>query len=88
MEKLPYYCYIDVFKKYAEKLPYYVGNCDVFIDNNEFKKVMDSFIFQSLETNSVLKKSKLRFRDVPDAKEKVDAYFSNLFNSKFGFYPV
>ncbi|MEK7069770.1 MAG: N-6 DNA methylase, partial [Patescibacteria group bacterium] len=29
MEKLPYYCYIDVFKQYADRMPYFIGNCDV-----------------------------------------------------------
>ncbi|MDR0676968.1 MAG: SAM-dependent methyltransferase, partial [Elusimicrobiota bacterium] len=38
-EKLPYYIYVDCFKKYAiEHVPYYFGNCDVFIDYDKFKK--------------------------------------------------
>jgi hypothetical protein len=53
-DKLHYYCYVDCFKKYAiDKLPYYLGNCDVFIDNEKFLKVKDSFI---KEEKDIIKK--------------------------------
>ena len=43
-ENLKYYCYIHHFKKFALNLPYYFGNLDVFIDNDEFLKISDEFL--------------------------------------------
>lgn len=83
LEKLPYYCYIDIFKQYTDKMPYFIGNCDVIIDNEKFKKIKQCFVYQSIHTNPVLK-NKLRFREIPDAKLKIDIYFKELIESKFG----
>lgn len=83
MEKLPYYCYIDVFKQYTHRMPYFIGNCDVIIDNEKFNEIKECFISQSVHTNPVLK-NKLRFREIPDAKLKIDNYFRELLESKFG----
>jgi len=77
MDKLPYYCYIDIFKQYIDKMPYFIGNCDVIIDNEEFLKIRECFIYQSLRTNPILN-NKMKFRDVPDAKLKIDNYFRIL----------
>ena len=49
-ENLKYYCYIHHFKKFASNLPYYFGNLDVFIDNDEFLKISDEFL--DLNTSS------------------------------------
>ena len=43
-ENLKYYCYIYHFKQFANKLPYYFGNLDIFIDNVEFLKIADLFL--------------------------------------------
>ena len=83
MDKLPYYCYIDVFKKYADKMPYFIGNCDIIIDNEKFNKIKECFIAQSVSTNPVLKK-RFKFREVPNAKLKIDNYFKELLGSKLG----
>ena len=83
MEKLPYYCYIDIFKQYTDKMPYFIGNCDVIIDNEKFGKIKECFIAQSVHTNPVLK-NKFRFREIPDAKLKIDNYFRELLEGKFG----
>ena len=83
MEKLPYYCYIDIFKQYADKMPYFIGNCDVIIDNEKFNEIKECFISQSVHTNPILK-NKFRFREIPDAKLKIDNYFRELLESKFG----
>lgn len=83
MEKLPYYCYIDVFKQYAGKMPYFIGNCDVIIDDDKFNKIKECFIDQSVHTNPVLK-NKFNFRKIPDAKLKIDNYFKELLGSKLG----
>ncbi len=83
MEKLPYYCYIDIFKQYTDRMPYFIGNCDVIIDNEKFGKIKECFIAQSVHTNPILK-NKFKFREVPDAKLKIDTYFRELLESKFG----
>ncbi len=77
MDKLPYYCYVDVFKKYAEKLPYYLGNCDIIINQEEFEKIKECFISESVHNNPVLKKT-FRFHDVPNATIKIENYFNKL----------
>lgn len=83
MEKLPYYCYIDVFKQYTDKMPYFIGNCDVIIDNEKFNKIKECFIAQSVHTNPILK-NKFKFREIPNAKLKIDNYFKELLGSKLG----
>jgi len=83
MEKLPYYCYIDVFKQYADKMPYFIGNCDIIIDNKKFNDIKECFIAQSVHTNPVLK-NKFKFRKIPNAKIKIENYFKELLGSKLG----
>jgi len=83
MEKLPYYCYIDVFKQYADKMPYFIGNCDIIIDNEKFNAIKECFIAQSIHTNPILK-NKFKFREIPNAKLKIDSYFRELLGSKLG----
>jgi hypothetical protein len=83
MEKLPYYCYIDVFKQYADKMPYFIGNCDVIIDNEKFDAIKECFIDQSVHSNPILK-DKFKFRKIPDAKIKIENYFRELLGSKLG----
>ncbi|MCX6718714.1 MAG: N-6 DNA methylase [Candidatus Staskawiczbacteria bacterium] len=83
MEKLPYYCYIDVFKQYADKMPYFIGNCDVIIDNKKFNEIKECFIAQSVHTNPILK-NKFKFREIPNAKLKIENYFKELLGAKFG----
>lgn len=83
MEKLPYYCYIDVFKQYAHKMPYFIGNCDIIIDDEKFNRIKECFIDQSIHTNPVLK-NKFNFKKIPDAKQKIDNYFKELLGSKLG----
>ena len=83
MENLPYYCYIDVFKQYADKMPYFIGNCDVIIDNEKFNKIKECFIAQSVHTNPILK-NKFKFREIPNAKLKIENYFKELLGNKLG----
>lgn len=37
-DSIQYYYYIHHFKKFADKLPYYFGNLDIFINHEEFLK--------------------------------------------------
>lgn len=82
LEKLPYYCYVDIFKQYIDKMPYYIGNCDVFIDNDEFLKIKECFMYQSITTNQFLKN--IKFKEVADAKVKIDKYFIDIINKRLG----
>ena len=43
-ENLHYYQYVDIFKKYIKHIPYYLGNSDVFIDNDYFIENKNVFI--------------------------------------------
>ena len=76
-DNFKYYCYIDVFKEYCDKIPYYMGNLDIIINNNEFLKISDSFIQYSL--------NKHKFLNFP-IKEKIENYevhIKNYFNNLF-----
>jgi len=77
--KFAYYCYVDVFKDYIEKLPYYMGNCDVFIDNGEFNKIKDVFVTKSVEKHPWLK-NKIAFH-YDNNYTLIDNYFENLFKA-------
>lgn len=83
MDKLPYYCYIDIFKQYADRMPYFLGNCDVIIDNEKFNEIKECFVAQSVWANPILR-NKFTFKKIPDAKPKIDNYFRELFGSKLG----
>ena len=76
--KISYYCYVDVFKRYIAQLPYYYGNFDVFIDNNEFQKIKDVFITNSIERHPWLKEKNIVY-SYDNNYELIDNYFKNLF---------
>ncbi|MGL5255286.1 MAG: SAM-dependent methyltransferase [Brevinema sp.] len=79
LEKLPYYCYIDVFKTFISQLPYHFGNCDVFLDHEEFLKIADCFVLDSLTRHPWLPVSPKADKEYSD---KIVAYFNKLFKSK------
>ena len=43
-ENLKYYVYIHFFKAYCGALPYFLGNLDIFIDNEAFLKIENEFL--------------------------------------------
>lgn len=45
--KYSLYCYVDVFKKIIPHIPYYLGNCDIPIDYNQFKNIEEYFVYSS-----------------------------------------
>ncbi len=77
--KFEYYCYVDVFKRYIEKLPYYYGNIDVFIDNEKFKPIKDVFMTNSVERYPWLKSKGIKYTHNNDYS-LIDNYFSELFD--------
>ena len=53
-EQLPYYHYVNLFKIYANNLPFWFSNLDVFIDNDFFQKHINDFI-ESSESGEISK---------------------------------
>jgi len=81
-EKLPYYCYVDIFKDIANKLPYYFGNLDVPFDKNKFEKLKDDFFALSVAKHPDIFAGKFSIPNLERlnfAKTKVQNYFNNLF---------
>ena len=79
LDKLPLYCYVDIFKDYCSKLPYYYGNIDVFINYEKWDKIKTSFNTLSAKKHPNLLK-KLEIIDETTAKNNVEIYFSELFS--------
>ncbi|WP_235852476.1 DNA methyltransferase family protein [Helicobacter vulpis] len=46
-EKYSLYCYIDVFKTQIPHIPYYLRNCDIFLDFAQFQNLEEQFIHAS-----------------------------------------
>jgi predicted RNA methylase len=81
-EKLPYYCYVDIFKDIAPKLPYYFGNMDVPFDKNDFEKLKDDFFALSVAKHPNIFAGKFeipKLEHINSAKTRVQNYFNNLF---------
>lgn len=74
-----YYCYVDVFKQYIKYLPYYYGNLEVFINNDEFLKIKDVFISNSVARHPWLEQKGVSYNKNPDFR-LIDEYFKKLFN--------
>lgn len=82
LEKLDYYVYIDVFKDFAESIPYYLGNLDIIIDTNLFERYKKYFISYALKKRDFLKKH-YEFKLYPNDKEKVKEYFKKLLKEHY-----
>lgn len=78
-KKFAYYCYVDIFKDHINELPYYYGNCDVFINNSDFLLIKDVFITKSIEKHPWLK-SKIVYNENTNFS-LIDNYFKKLFNA-------
>ena len=81
-QKLHYYCYIDIFKDIASKLPYYFGNLDVPFNKNDFEKLKDDFLVLSLAKHPDIFAEKFSMPNpnrINSAKTRVQNYFNELF---------
>lgn len=76
-EDFPYYCYVDVFKRYLDKIPYYLGNNDIPIDHNKFIKLKKDFVAESINNNPVLSISYKHLR-TKESKARIEKYFKEL----------
>jgi len=78
-----YYCYVDVFKKFIPHIPYYFGNCDVMINNEEFLRIKDDFRRFSLAYHPYLK-SNINFKDETRFNmKKINDYFLQLLGEHY-----
>lgn len=74
-----YYIYIDVFKRNLSCLPWYYGNCDVFIDQPLFAKYRSAFIRDTVEHHPFLE----AHVEKPAATGlEVGGYFETLLSEK------
>ena len=86
--KLEYYIYIDVFKRYSQFIPYYLGNCDVFINPELFQKYKKYFIADSLLHNSNLQeyfkiKGDLTKLNQDKVKQNITEYFKQVLQNHY-----
>ncbi|HMT02208.1 MAG TPA: Eco57I restriction-modification methylase domain-containing protein [Burkholderiales bacterium] len=85
---LYYFCYIDTFKKYINELPYYFGNCDILINNDDFFKIKEYFLIYAYHTNKILKNNNNILKYYQSflnisfdfSKKIIDGYFYKTFN--------
>lgn len=80
--KLDYYCYVDIFKKNISHIPYYLGNCDVMINNETFEPIKDIFLLESSKTFSFLKPFCLKTA-FSDNSEVINNYFQQLLGEHY-----
>ncbi|GMO53200.1 MAG: hypothetical protein Pg6C_19440 [Treponemataceae bacterium] len=76
-EKLPYYCYVDIFKDYIPHIPYYFGNCDIMINNAAFWESRGVFMEQSAKKHPFLR-SVIGKKEHDGWEAAVNNYFKDL----------
>ena len=82
-EKLPYYCYIDVFKDFISHIPYYFGNCDVMINNDAFLDIKNIFIAESVKKHPYLAEYAGLRKRYNDGAAVLDGYFKDLWGEHY-----
>ena len=81
--KLDYYIYVDVFKRNLWRIPYYFGNCDVMIKDNEYQRYKDAFLADAIKHHPYLKRHLPHAAPCSDATNNaIDAYFSALLKDR------
>jgi predicted RNA methylase len=80
--KLPYYCYVDVFKDYIPHIPYYFGNSDIMIDDKGFRELEPLFIDMSARKHPKLV-SLADAKKYNDTQTKVTGYFRQLLGEHY-----
>ncbi|GMO58099.1 MAG: hypothetical protein Ta2G_18170 [Termitinemataceae bacterium] len=81
--KLPYYCYVDVFKEYIPHIPYYFGNSDVMINNQVFTEMQNYFISKTLKKRPVLAKYVEQQKNYSDIEKPIQRYFKELLGEHY-----
>ena len=83
--KLDYYAYVDVFKRNLHRVPFYFGNCDVFIDNDLFKGYRSSFIKDAIDNHPHLRR---HFQTELPKNEQVESEIDGYFKLLLGTHHV
>ena len=81
-QKLPYYCYIDVFKEYISHIPYYFGNSDVMINNDGFNELRPLFISRSVQKHPNIA-GLAPNKKFNDTEIEIDGYFRQLLKEHY-----
>jgi hypothetical protein len=82
-EKLPYYCYVDVFKENISHIPYYFGNCDIMINNESFLETRNVFMARSAKRHQFLINSINNQKNYNDEDAVINNYFRNLLGAHY-----
>ncbi|MDR2808110.1 MAG: SAM-dependent methyltransferase [Spirochaetaceae bacterium] len=80
-EQFPYYCYIDIFKDYIRHIPYYFGNCNIFIDNDNFITIKELFVQKACSKYPFL--SRFVEKTTCDADTVLNDYFRRLLKDHY-----
>jgi hypothetical protein len=81
-DKLDYYCYVDIFKDYADELPYYMGNLDIPIDRDQFEPLRECFRALSAAKRPELFAKTIAIhapQALNAAQNRIRSYFDKLF---------
>ena len=78
-DKLPYYCYIDLFKEYAQ-VPYWMGNFDVPFCAKSFPRYADDIVALSKSRHTEVFGEQPPLD--PKAERRVKAYIRAVLNGK------
>ncbi|GHV83609.1 hypothetical protein AGMMS50212_09490 [Spirochaetia bacterium] len=81
-QKLPYYCYVDVFKDYIPHIPYYFGNSDVFINNEGFSELQSVFMNRSVQKHPKLD-ALVECKKYNDTEKEITGYFRQLLGEHY-----
>lgn len=82
MNKIEYYCYVDIFRDYIKHIPYYFGNCEVMIDNKEFLNIKDAFVAKSIDKNPFISKYFKKANYIKN-ETAIERYFKNLLGENY-----
>ncbi|GHU22865.1 hypothetical protein FACS1894172_07840 [Spirochaetia bacterium] len=82
-DKMPYYCYVDIFKEYIPHIPYYFGNSDVMINNDAFTEMKDLFVTKSIKKHPKLSGCIESKKNYSDFEQPVKMYFRNLLGEHY-----
>ena len=83
--QLDYYIYVDVFKQFIHRVPFYLGNSNVMINERLFRKLKKFFVHNSIKRHPHLCKYVDSADDVKDheATENIEWYFKSLLGKHY-----
>ncbi|MDR2150224.1 MAG: hypothetical protein LBO67_05315 [Spirochaetaceae bacterium] len=82
-EQFPYYCYIDIFKDHIQHIPYYFGNCNIFIDHDNFMALKDIFVQKVCAKYPFLSRAAAVKNQERSADTVLNGYFRHLLHNHY-----